>query len=89
MHEIIIKRGKNKPIVVKLKEPDFDVYRIAIMAYQSISGEGDKLAAGKIVLETCCTEGLDELRKDQKAFISACLEAVGLLTFYDTEVKKK
>jgi hypothetical protein len=89
MPEILIKRDEQKgDLVLKLKEPDFDVYRMAIMAYQSNSGKGDKLAAGKIIIEICCTEGLDELKKDKVAFVSACLDAVDLLEFYHTEVKK-
>lgn len=86
--EIIVKRPKGD-VTLKLKEPDFDTYRMAIMAVQSESGKADQLAAGKIYLEICCTEGLEEVKKDNKAFISACLEAYNLLTLYETEVKKK
>jgi predicted nicotinamide N-methyase len=90
MPTIIIKREKEKgDLTLELKDPDFDVYRMAIMAYQGATGASrDKLAAGKIVLELCCTSGLPEVKKDKKAFISACMDAVDLLEFYDTEVKK-
>lgn len=84
---LIIKRPQGN-IEIKLREPGFDEYRLAIMAWQSNSGKGDKLAAGEVVLKTCCIEGLKELEKDKKAYISACLEAVELITFYDSEIKK-
>jgi hypothetical protein len=93
MPDIIVKRGNKGDLTIKLREPDFDVYRIAIMAYQSNSGKGDKLAAGKVILESCCADDealkvLADIKKDVKAFASACLDAVDLLEFYDTEVKK-
>ena len=62
--ELIVKTG-NKPITIKLREPTFDVYRMAIMAFQTLSGKGDQLAAGKIVLETCAIDSLENIKKDE------------------------
>jgi len=87
-HTITIKSpGKN--LTAKLTEPDIMVYGAAQAAGTTSTGKFDIIAAGKVVFDFCAKEGdIETIKKDVKAYAAACLDCYGLLSFYESEIKK-
>ena len=88
-HEIIVKLPEGKEAKCILREPNFEVYGMAMVAGTNSTGKFNEIAAGKFVLDTCWVEGDEIIKKDTKAYVSAAWEAYDLISIYTAELKKK